>query len=98
MNDAPLGEFITLGEAARLCRKSRKTISRWINYGIGGRKLQAWRVGGETMTTHAALAAFCPTVNGGPSTSPTGVAKMSESVAEELRAAENRLFRSTTEK
>ncbi len=98
MIDAPLGEFVTLSEAARLCRKSRKTISRWINYGVGGRKLLAWRVGGETMTTHAALAAFCPTVNGGPATSPTGVAEMSESVAEELRAAKKRLFRSTTEK
>ena len=94
MSNTPLGQFITLYEAARLCRKSRKTIGRWVRYGVGGRRLQAWRVGGETMTTLDALAAFCPSVH---ADSLSDRASLSESAAEELRAGEKRLFRSTTE-
>lgn len=53
-------EFITLSQASRLCptRPSTSTVWRWVLNGVGGRRLESWKVGGRRVTTKEALLRF----------------------------------------
>lgn len=58
-------QFIPLTEVPEhlpIRRKGKKihisTVWRWASKGVGGRKLQTWRVGGTTCTTPSAIDEF----------------------------------------
>jgi len=58
-------EFMTLAEAAKSLpgKPHVSTLHRWARRGVGGVRLQTWRVGRRTFTTDEAVAEFLAGLN-----------------------------------